>query len=785
MVLEVTILGNKTNQVIHSFGASDAWSTNQVGLWDSGKKEEIAKLLFDRSLDDEGRPRGIGLSCWRIMAGAGSARISKGPKTWRHTDTYLKPEWAQRGVGDDTSYDFNRNPGQRWFLHAARKYNVPHYVLFAHAPPYPLTVNGVTSSSTCSLKTHDGFRSREFAAYLCKIASHFERLGVVFSAISPVHEPHWNGADVDTESCPYTNEEVGLVAQSLEAEIRARRLPALVGVPEAGCIDYLIETIPGYERSSGFISAYFGDGELCPPKGLTLITGHSYFSCWSQEDRLIDSRERLSDAIRPSLKNGAQYWATEYSLYIPLSEPFVPKQVVRALSPGGRDEAVQDRTNIDSALWAARVIHADLAVANASAWHWWLALSPTDVPDGLIRYDNEEQTYTPTKTFYALGNYSLFVRPGMTRVDMHRSDHKVDREVLEETLFSAYMGEGTVVLIATNMSHIDQEVQVGLTNCGSLLPGATWFTSYLTSAGASLTPYQTFCVGGTVTIPKRSIVTSVAYTVSEGSEFFLLAASSEHGVPMCLEVAQASPAKCAVVGLGKLHGHAHQAWRFFGVSGGLLGLAACHSGHALEVVNGSTMPKAPLHQNGVRSFEAQNWTLGKLSNGCAYLSVKHVGHVLEAYGSAVRVSQRSGRPEQLWFLVPRDSNLKNLPSNPALAAARSAQTTKTAWAGEWVDELPPPMATVKQIMKPKGRYDTPQQVETMTTVQKTNSGRSSPEMRGEVTTSQADELRKELQRQNEQILQQKQLLQIHQQQLKRRTSRSSSRSNCCRYTNSS
>ena len=714
--LELTICGDRSRQEIHSFGASDAWSTKKVGLWGGQAKEAIAQLLFDTDMDEAGRPRGIGLSCWRVLAGAGREAGGGGDADWRSSDTFLRTDWAVRGIEDDTSYDFTRCPGQRWFVHAARRYNVPHFVLFAHAPPAPLTSNGqpIATGELCNLATEHGFRAREFAVYLCKIAAHFERLGIVFAAVSPAHEAHWLCDPSSAEGCPYTNEELGKVAHSLESEMSRRGLSAAVGVPDSGSVDYLTERIAGHEGRSDFLRAYFGDGRLKPTPKLSLITGHSYFSCWPQEDRLISCRERLADAMAPALRNGAQYWMSEYSVYIPVDEPFVPEQVARALAPGGRDDGVDDRAGIDAALWAARVIHCDLVVAGASAWHWWLALSPDGVPDGLIHFGAPGE-FSPTKTFYALGHYSLFVRPGMVRVDVGRSDNLVEREVLQGLLASAYVGHGRVVVVCVNMGHADEDVHIGLSQCGDLLPGATYFTSFLTSSTTSLSPYMAFPLGGTVRVPKRSLVTCVGEAVEEGDQFYIIAATSEQGAPLCLEVAQGSPSRCGIVGLGRLAGHAHQLWQFnrggggaaAGGSGGREGisLAACHSGFVLDVVNESPVPKAPLHQT-VRSPSSgsQLWTMERQATGCVYLCVQHSRHVLEAYGNAARVNVRSGRPEQLWHVVPHDADLGQLRSNPAYAASQAARTTVSAWAGAWVDELPPPMAKVATMRRPASRY---------------------------------------------------------------------------------
>jgi O-glycosyl hydrolase len=92
------------------------------------------------------------------------------------------------------------------------------------------------------------------------------------------------------------------------------------------------------------------------------------------------------------------------------------------------------------ALWLADQIGADLTVAGDSAWYWWTALSPAlgcdpgadpSCParvnaqgwnDGLLYYDEHApahgttQIFT-TKRYFALGQFSRYVRPGAVRHD--------------------------------------------------------------------------------------------------------------------------------------------------------------------------------------------------------------------------------------------------------------------------------------------------------------------------------------------------------------------------------
>ena len=83
----------------------------------------------------------------------------------------------------------------------------------------------------------------------------------------------------------------------------------------------------------------------------------------------------------------------------------------------------------------SRIVYKDFATAHNSAFQWWVTLSGADrlrppaqrtaedCDDGLIYYDpnyatNGNQTLYFTKRYYALGQYSKFVRPGAVAHNM-------------------------------------------------------------------------------------------------------------------------------------------------------------------------------------------------------------------------------------------------------------------------------------------------------------------------------------------------------------------------------
>jgi glucuronoarabinoxylan endo-1,4-beta-xylanase len=144
-------------------------------------------------------------------------------------------------------------------------------------------------------------------------------------------------------------------------------------------------------------------------------------------------------------------------------------------------------------------IHDALVNANTSAWlWWWYQAGGTDDNEGLILANGSKAgSNGDTKRHYVLGNYSKFVRPGYTRVD-------VGGAVPANVLLSAYKGtDGTVVVVAINKGTSPVTVPIGIA-------GGT--------APASLTPW--------VTSATDNLASKTAVTVSGGSFTATLAATT-------------------------------------------------------------------------------------------------------------------------------------------------------------------------------------------------------------------------------------------------------------------
>jgi len=428
---------NDQQQKIHSFGASDAWSTQFVGKnWPVEKREIIAELLFSTELDDKGNPMGAGLSGWRFNIGAGSAEqggASGINDEWRRAECFLNA---------DGTYNWDKQQGQRWFLSAANDYGVNYFTAFVNSPPVHYTENGKAWSdggNSTNLRTD---RFEDYASFLARVIKEIsEREQVGLDYISPVNEPQWDWNNKGQEGSPWRNDEIAGIARQLSGQLNEQGLSTEIEISDAAHISYIYESGDKPERGNQAFEFFSPSSEnyiANLPNLAYKISGHSYYSTYPVST-MLEYRRKLADAVS-SIDANLGYWQTEYCVLEGNEE----------INGNGRD------LGIDPALYTARLIHYDLTVAGSSTWYWWLAVSPYDYKDGLVYIDmnkNDGEVYE-SKLLWSLGNFSHFIRPGMHRYNILRSDNQVDEISSTGLMVSAYAPDdkSRAVFVVVNYS---------------------------------------------------------------------------------------------------------------------------------------------------------------------------------------------------------------------------------------------------------------------------------------------------------------------------------------------
>jgi O-glycosyl hydrolase len=483
----VTLRPERTFQTIHSFAASDAWSVQFLGrYWPAEQRERAADLLFSTGLRADGSPEGIGLSAYRFEIGAGSAApgdSSRITDRWRRAQGFLRR---------DGSYDWDQQLGQRAFMKAARARGVRTFIGFVNSPPTALTRNGRATSAGGDSANLSRARYADFARFLTNVVVGLEkRDGVHLSYLSPFNEPQWDWTN-GQEGSPWRVDEMAAMTRTLSRTLADAGLTTQISIGESGRMNYVYEPADKPTRGTQ-VQAWFRRGSPdyvgALPNVVHAIASHSYHTTYPR-DTLRAVRARLRDsiaAVDPTLA----FWQTEYCVL----------ETTPHIRGRGRD------ATIDAALYIAGIVHADLVVANASAWHWWLAVTPYDYKDGLLYMDRDSLTGTirDSKMLWALGHYSRFVRPGMRRIGVEVAGADAD-SVDAELLVSAYRdpASGRVVTVLVNRGG---ERVVTLRGAGSR-PARVYRTT--NEPGVDLTFSGVLRPGQPLTMPARSLATLVS-----------------------------------------------------------------------------------------------------------------------------------------------------------------------------------------------------------------------------------------------------------------------------------
>ncbi|MBN2718355.1 MAG: hypothetical protein JXX14_21100 [Deltaproteobacteria bacterium] len=484
----ITVDASVVHQTMQGFGASDAWNVDWVGrYWSESEKAAIAELLFRKELNDEGNPHGIGLSRWRVNLGAGS--MAQGDDSGIEEPTRR----AECFLGADGSYDWEKQAGQQWFMNAAADYGVERFILFSNSPPVQFTRSGLAWGPDGISANLQADRYDDFAEFMADVLAHFETEGISIGEISPVNEPQHAWNDGGQEGSTWQNSEIARLVRELNASLASRGLPTHIVVSDAASWNDLHSNSGNANKSDqmwNFFDPerpdYIGDLAHVP----AVISGHTY---WTYPD------DGTIASVRESVREEAEWFGldvqqTEYSL---LSETETPDEYM------------------SNALFLAKIVFADVAIANVVSWSFWTALDRERwghnnrfslirliPPGGDYGELDESGSHTAQKTLWTLGNYSLFIRPGFRRIGLNDADD------LSGLMGTAYLApdDSEAVAVFVNWHGQQQKIQLDFEN----LPNGKFVTrvdQYVTDETRDLQKTQTAVYGQPVYLPPRSVVT--------------------------------------------------------------------------------------------------------------------------------------------------------------------------------------------------------------------------------------------------------------------------------------
>jgi O-glycosyl hydrolase len=353
-------------QTIDDIGASGAWWVNDLQYFKPEVQARVAKLLFSS--------QGLDLSSYRYNIGGGGAAVTTPARA------------AEDFLGSDGSYDWSKDKGGQTFLKYAARYGVKDLIGFVNSAPAQWTTNGQSCGGQLKAENES-----DYAKYVADVTDHFARQGAGLDYISPFNEPDNDFGSCGQEGMKVTPDQRDDIVRALGAEQRARHQKTGIIADESSQTTQFTSEVPQWISQPG--TAQY----------VSRLAHHTYNN---------PGDGQLANIYETSKAVGKTPWATEICCF----------------GKGSTGWNQEYDPTIDNALLMSRIVYKDFATAHDSAFQWWVALasgygtSPTERNDqgwndGLIYYDpdyatNGNQSLYFTKRYYALGQYSKFVKPG-------------------------------------------------------------------------------------------------------------------------------------------------------------------------------------------------------------------------------------------------------------------------------------------------------------------------------------------------------------------------------------
>ena len=358
-----TIPIDPTNVYVNNYegwGTSLAWFANVTGNWSN--RNALADALFSQST-------GLGLNIARYNVG-GSAATQAGMRPGGLVRSYMNP---------DGTYDWTVDANQRWWLDAAKARGVNITEAFSNSAPYFMLDNGDTHGASNCGNNLKSDQYDDFANYMTTVVQHFrDSWGTTFRTVNPLNEPmaSWwcqsgnqEGMHVDVAQ---QDQLIGLTYASLQS----KGLTTGVSAPD--------ESSPGQAQSS--VSGYSAANRNI----LAQVNAHTYGGDYWQKNALSTYAASINKRL----------WMSEVDGSV---GSYNPNSMASANWLGGRIS--EDLTSLRPAAWLLwQPVEDANNMANVENQNW-----------GLIHADltGTSQTFSYTKKYYAMMNYTKFIRPGM------------------------------------------------------------------------------------------------------------------------------------------------------------------------------------------------------------------------------------------------------------------------------------------------------------------------------------------------------------------------------------
>ena len=350
-------------QTFRGWGMSLAWEANDLYGGDRQpaqiKDPKIQSDYMDLLYGDPATRLTLGFNIARYNIGGGDDPTHK----------HMRPDCQMEGfqITPGAAFDWTRDAPQRRMLQEAKKRGANIFEAASYSPPYWMTISGCSSGT--KLAHQDNLRLdmyENFVNYLATVVKHFQDAeGVHFESLEPFNEPDtgWTaGGRQEGNSASYSSENA--LIPMLAARLKRDRMDTFVAGVDMNNVS----------------SALGAEAQLNPAalSALGRLNAHDYHSGVSDPAKMMEYESLAA-------KNHKSVWMSELGCCF---------------------KGQGDGSEMWSALFMADSVRMDLRDLGAEAWVLWQ-------PDwGVILFDPKGGAPQLQKQYYAIAQYSRFVRPG-------------------------------------------------------------------------------------------------------------------------------------------------------------------------------------------------------------------------------------------------------------------------------------------------------------------------------------------------------------------------------------
>jgi O-glycosyl hydrolase len=428
-----------------------AWWANIIGGWNQSQRLAVAQAMFDPN-------SGLGLNVLRYNFGA------DGPTNVCHNQQAAASRTIPSFEPTNGKYVWTNDANQLWMAQEAQALGADVFEGFVNSPPAWMLKNSCTAGGNGGADNLNPSYYSAYASYLATIAQHFhDNFGITLQTVEPFNEPSIGWSSTGTQegmvaSRTTQNTVIPLVKQALVAN--GASAYSSVSAPDDNQVGEAYNDYQSYSSST--------------KADLAQWNTHTYGG---------SSTDRTNAYTNIGQRDGKRIWMSEWGGY----------------STGSQ---------IGAAMALSNEILYDEQYLHPSAWVIWQAVNEakdtTPYDDwGLAYRDANNNISYPTR-YYAMGNYSKFVREG--DIVIGNSDAK--------SLTAYDPNTHSLIIVTTNSTTSSETVSYNLSAFASV---GTTATPHQTSATENLVQLSAMSIANkafSASLPAQSITTFVIPNVT-------------------------------------------------------------------------------------------------------------------------------------------------------------------------------------------------------------------------------------------------------------------------------